>query len=69
VTEEAGDDDFCDVGSVGTPAAAHIHHHVLPPHNQTKNKNKKGGERERERLNGAWKKVRVWKGRCEAVKG
>jgi len=48
VTEEAGDDDFCDVGSVGTPAAAHIHHHVLPPHNQTKNKNKKGGERERD---------------------
>lgn len=66
MTEEASDDDFCDVGSVGTPAAAHIHHHVLPPHNQTKNK--KGGERER--LNGAWKKVRrVWKGRCEAVKG
>lgn len=46
MTEEASDDDFCDVGSVGTPAAAHIHHHVLPPHNQTKNK--KGGERERE---------------------
>lgn len=46
MTEEASDDDFCDVGSVGTPAAAHIHHHVLPPHNQTKNK--KGGERERD---------------------
>lgn len=45
MTEEASDDDFCDVGSVGTPAAAHIHHHVLPPHNQTKNKK---GERERE---------------------
>jgi hypothetical protein len=44
VTEEASDDDFCDVGSVGTPAAAHIHHPVLPPHNQTKNK--KGRERE-----------------------
>lgn len=26
VAKEAGDDDLCDVGSVGTPTTAHTHH-------------------------------------------
>jgi len=26
VAKETGDDDFCDVGSVGAPGAAHTHH-------------------------------------------
>ncbi|CAK9138280.1 unnamed protein product [Ilex paraguariensis] len=36
VTEEAGDNDLCDVGGMGTSAGAHTHHNIRG-HITTKN--------------------------------